>query len=1125
MKAWLLAAVVGVAALLAGCGGGAANVTVTISPTFATVVVSTGQQQFTAVVNGSSNQNVTWSVNGVVGGNATVGTISTSGLFMAPAMVPNPTIVMVKATSQANASISATANVTIDSGIRVSVVPSTATVGTGENLAITPTVTGSLNPMLNWTVNGVPNGNTTVGQICTSMPPPCTAPSGAISGPIFYLAPTTAPNPDIVTVSAKSAADTNQSANSSITVVAGVDPVLTGLDPSTAAQGSVFQDIYLTGSNLLSSSTVQVNSTVLPPCPGTMPPVLPFPSCTTFISTTFLKARIPDTLLATAGPLSITVKRQNGNTSSPQILTVAPVRPAVVSVTPNSVPQNGPTFAVNINGGYFGTSANPAVTAEFNGQTRAGSVLNSRQLTVTIQSSDLTQAGLFPLVIRNNSVPAGSPAIATTNIAVEPVVGSPSPSSFAVGAQPSAVAINTATGTVVVANRGGNTISVFNLSSPGSMVTLGVGTAPTGVAVDNIRNIAAVVNSGSNTLTVVNLAGAPAVLATLPLPVATTPFSVGLNPLTGRGLVANSSTNAATVIDLSTPSSPSVVGTVNISTGPSPQVAIEPRLNWAEVTPGGAGSGSIVDLGRAASALDMGHAPLVVARLFLSSTTIRGIAINTETEQALLADPNSSTETLFSLLDQTVTNFTLDLGEDAAAVNPLTNIGVTVNSVSNLATIVDLRTKLSITTVSVGTGPQAVAIDPASNTAVVANTGSNNVTLFSLGTIRPLHLTESSPKATFTVPAASCAGAPPLLLTLIGNGFVSGSVVRLDEAALPLADITVVSSRQLTASVPACMLSHPRLYTVDVQNPDATISNVRRFSVVQAIPVGAAPQGVAIDTDRELAVVTNSASNNVSIVDLNAGTVTATIAVGTNPQGVAVLPRLRGGVALVANNGQNSASLIDLTLQQVTNTITVGSGPLGVAIQPDTAVALVANTLSNTVSSFHIDTVGAVTNILVDQRPESVAVDPLRNFAAVGNTTQQTVVLVNLATDLLAGRPAFIFQNPTGIAYDPVTGVFLVANSLQNNISIVDPGTLIVTPLSVGINPNSLDYNFQPDTLVSLNTECHTASILDFLGQRVTAVLGVDGGTQFSVAIDPRSNIAVVADQNNNRVLLVPLPR
>jgi hypothetical protein len=83
-----------------------------ISPTGATV--STDQsQQFTAIVSGSSNTAVTWKVNGVTGGNSTVGTISTSGLYTAPATVPSSGTVMVTAVSQANSAVSASDTVAV----------------------------------------------------------------------------------------------------------------------------------------------------------------------------------------------------------------------------------------------------------------------------------------------------------------------------------------------------------------------------------------------------------------------------------------------------------------------------------------------------------------------------------------------------------------------------------------------------------------------------------------------------------------------------------------------------------------------------------------------------------------------------------------------------------------------------------------------------------------------------------------------------------------------------------------------------------------------------------------------------------------------------------------------------
>jgi len=92
---------------------GAPPVTVTISPTSAAVRVGR-THQFTATVKNASVTTVTWKVNGLAGGNSTVGKISSSGLYTAPNVVPSPAQVTVSAASTADAAASASASVTID---------------------------------------------------------------------------------------------------------------------------------------------------------------------------------------------------------------------------------------------------------------------------------------------------------------------------------------------------------------------------------------------------------------------------------------------------------------------------------------------------------------------------------------------------------------------------------------------------------------------------------------------------------------------------------------------------------------------------------------------------------------------------------------------------------------------------------------------------------------------------------------------------------------------------------------------------------------------------------------------------------------------------------------------------
>jgi uncharacterized protein (DUF1800 family) len=88
------------------------GITVALSPTSVTLAPGAAQN-FGATVTGSTNTAVAWSVNGIAGGNTTVGTITAAGLYTAPAAAPSPATVTVRATAAASTSASAQASVTI----------------------------------------------------------------------------------------------------------------------------------------------------------------------------------------------------------------------------------------------------------------------------------------------------------------------------------------------------------------------------------------------------------------------------------------------------------------------------------------------------------------------------------------------------------------------------------------------------------------------------------------------------------------------------------------------------------------------------------------------------------------------------------------------------------------------------------------------------------------------------------------------------------------------------------------------------------------------------------------------------------------------------------------------------
>ncbi len=118
---WLSFPVAFVVWFVCGCGSaGPPPQQITVNVTPATITVRTGDtQQFFATVAGTTNQTVTWSVNGVAGGDATRGTISAAGLYTPPAQPPNPNQVQVMATSAANASATSSAQVTLANPIAI----------------------------------------------------------------------------------------------------------------------------------------------------------------------------------------------------------------------------------------------------------------------------------------------------------------------------------------------------------------------------------------------------------------------------------------------------------------------------------------------------------------------------------------------------------------------------------------------------------------------------------------------------------------------------------------------------------------------------------------------------------------------------------------------------------------------------------------------------------------------------------------------------------------------------------------------------------------------------------------------------------------------------------------------
>jgi hypothetical protein len=208
---------------------------ITMSPKSAALQIGTSLD-LSATVTGPADTGVIWQVldngTGVVNGNTTVGTIvpgNGTAVYTAPAQVPSGGSATIRAVSHAQPNVYAQCVVTITTTppnvATVTISPTSATVEAGTFFIFTGDVVGVTNTAILWQVNGVTGGTEGTGTI-VAVPNTNTA---------IYNAPAKEPTPNIVTVTAVSAAQPNKFDSASVTITAPpVNPVTISVTGETS---------------------------------------------------------------------------------------------------------------------------------------------------------------------------------------------------------------------------------------------------------------------------------------------------------------------------------------------------------------------------------------------------------------------------------------------------------------------------------------------------------------------------------------------------------------------------------------------------------------------------------------------------------------------------------------------------------------------------------------------------------------------------------------------------------------------------------------------------------------------------------------------------------------------------
>jgi YVTN family beta-propeller protein len=329
-------------------------------------------------------------------------------------------------------------------------------------------------------------------------------------------------------------------------------------------------------------------------------------------------------------------------------------------------------------------------------------------------------------------------------------------------------------------------------------------------------------------------------------------------------------------------------------------------------------------------------------------------------------------------------------------------------------------------------------------------------------------------------------------------------------------------------------------YVTNGKSNTVSVIDLRTFQPARTIAVGTDPTGVAANSKKNEIYVVNTGSNNVSVIDAEKNAVVATIGVHGKPYFIDVSED--GKRAYVANSASANVSVIDLEKREVLGNVRVGSGPGLARVSPDGATVVVSNRGDNTVSLIDAKLLRVRATLPVCLQPEDIAILPdsskafvacsgssqVASIALAGNRSGSGMTTDGMKTDRVLAL-LDVGKTPVSLSLKPDGGELIVCDFDADSISMIETGNDEVgsSPL-IGQNPTHAVVTLDNSRLYASNFGSNSVSVYDIdQGRRIATVavgsrpdgLALSQDQQYLLVLDTQAGDVTVIQKRTARKL------